>query len=257
MYKTTEIASSEIVSDNPIHQRLFYPYLKVLEVVKGGNMLEIGTGAGRGVEVMAKIVDDYTGIDKNAPLLKELAEKYPKFTFIDMFIPPLKGLADNSFDNIVTFQVIEHIADDHAFLKEAHRVLKPGGKLFLTTPNRIMSLTRNPWHEREYLGMELKNLMEKYFSKVDTKGIHGNKIVNDYYEENKKSVKKITRFDIFNLQYNLPRWMLQVPYDIGNRLSRNMLLKSAEKLTTGISPEDFHLSEDIDTCYDFYYIGTK
>ncbi len=257
MYKTTEIASSEIVSDNPIHQRLFYPYLKVIEVIKGGNMLEIGTGAGRGVEVMANIVDNYTGIDKNAPLLKEHSEKYPKFKFIDMFIPPLKGLADNSFDYIVTFQVIEHIADDNAFLKEAFRVLKPGGKLFLTTPNRIMSLTRNPWHEREYLGLELKQLMEKYFAKVETKGIHGNNLVNEYYEANKKSVKKITRFDVFNLQYNLPRWMLQIPYDIGNRLSRNMLLKSDANLTTGITPECFHLSDDIDTCYDFYYVATK
>ena len=257
MYKTTEIASSEIVSDNPIHQRLFYPYLKVIEVISGGNMLEIGTGAGRGVEVMAKIVDNYTGIDKNAPLLKELSEKYPKFSFIDMFIPPLKGLVDNTFDYIVTFQVIEHIADDNAFLKEAFRVLKPGGKLFLTTPNRIMSLTRNPWHEREYLSLELKNLMEKYFKNVVAKGIHGNQLVNDYYEANKKSVKKITRFDVFNLQYILPRWMLQVPYDIGNRLSRNMLLKSEGQLTTGITPDCFHLSDDIDTCYDFYYVATK
>lgn len=257
MYKTTEIASSEIVSDNPIHQRLFYPYLKVIEVISGGNMLEIGTGAGRGVEVMANIVDNYTGIDKNAPLLKDLSEKYPKFSFIDMFIPPLKGLADNTFDYIVTFQVIEHIADDNAFLQEAFRVLKPGGKLFLTTPNRIMSLTRNPWHEREYLGLELKSLMEKYFKNVVAKGIHGNQIVNDYYEANKKSVKKITRFDVFNLQYVLPRWMLQVPYDIGNRLSRNMLLKSEANLTTGITPDCFHLSDDIDTCYDFYYVATK
>ncbi len=257
MYKTTEIASSEIASDNPIHQRLFYPYLKVLEVIKGGNLLEIGTGAGRGVEVMAKIVNNYTGIDKNAPLLNILSEKYPKFTFIDMFIPPLVGLAANTFDYIVTFQVIEHIADDNAFLKEAYRVLKPGGKLFLTTPNRVMSLTRNPWHEREYLGAELRDLMLKYFPKVETWGIHGNKKVNDYYEENKKSVKKITRFDIFNLQYNLPRRVLQIPYDIGNRLSRNMLLKSNSSLTAGISTEDFQLSDDVDTCYDFYYVATK
>ena len=51
--------------------------------------------------------------------------------------------------------------------------------------------------------------------------------------------------------------MLQVPYDIGNRLSRNMLLKTDSSLTTGISTDDFHLSDDIDTCYDFYYVATK
>jgi ubiquinone/menaquinone biosynthesis C-methylase UbiE len=257
MYKTTEIASSEIVSDNPIHQRLFYPYLLVEKDVNGGHVLEIGTGAGRGVEVLSKVVDNYTGIDKNAPLLKELAASYPKFTFLDMFIPPLTGIADNSIDTIVTFQVIEHIEDDHAFLKEAHRVLKPGGKLYLTTPNRKMSLTRNPWHTREYLGHELTALMKKYFASVESNGIHGNQKVTDYYNANKESVRKITRFDIFNLQYNLPRWMLQIPYDIANRISRNMLLKSNASTTTGISTTDFHITNDVDTCYDFYYIATK
>lgn len=257
MYKTTEIASSEIASDNPIHQRLFYPYLKVLESIQPGIILEIGTGAGRGVEVLSKVASHYIGIDKNAPLLAELQQKYPNYQFIDMFIPPLKGIDDNSVDTIVTFQVIEHIEDDHAFLKEAHRVLKPGGKIYLTTPNRLMSLTRNPWHTREYLGMELKNLMLKYFNKVDAQGIHGNEKVNAYYAENKKSVEKITRFDVFNLQYKLPRWMLQVPYDIANRISRNMLLKSNSGLTTGIGTDDFHLNADIDTCFDFYYVATK
>jgi ubiquinone/menaquinone biosynthesis C-methylase UbiE len=257
MYKTTEIASSEIVSDNPIHQRLFYPYLKVLETIQPGVVLEIGTGAGRGVEVLSKVASHYIGIDKNAPLLKELQAKYPKYEFLDMFIPPLTGIANNSVDSIVTFQVIEHIANDHAFLQEAHRVLKPGGKLYLTTPNKIMSLTRNPWHEREYLGQELKSLMLKYFATINAQGIHGNQKVNAYYEENKKSVQKITRFDILNLQYRLPRWMLQVPYDLANRLSRNMLLKSNNSLTTGIGTDDFYLSNDIDTCYDFYFIATK
>jgi 2-polyprenyl-3-methyl-5-hydroxy-6-metoxy-1,4-benzoquinol methylase len=257
MYKTTEIASAEMASDNPIHQRLFYPYFKVLEQIENANILEIGTGAGRGVEVLSAKAKHYTGIDKNTPLLAELKKNYPNYEFIDMFIPPLKGIANDSVDVIVTFQVIEHIEDDHLFLQEAHRVLKPGGKLFLTTPNRLMSLTRNPWHVREYLGMELKNLMLKYFKNVDAQGIHGNQKVNDYYEANKKAVKKITRFDILDLQYRLPRWLLQIPYDLANRISRNMLLKQNSGLTTGIDIADFHLSSDIDTCYDFYYVATK
>jgi ubiquinone/menaquinone biosynthesis C-methylase UbiE len=256
MYKTTEIASSEIVSDNPVHQRLLFPYIEAAKMVSG-NLLEIGVGTGRGVAVLAPSVSHFTGVDKNEPLMAKLSADYPNFKFIDMFLPPLKGLADDTFDYIVTFQVIEHIEDDNEFIKEAHRVLKPGGKLILTTVNRKYSLSRNPWHVREYLAGELKSLILKHFSKIETKGVHGNTKVMDYYEENKRSVEKITRFDIFNLQYRLPRWMLQIPYDIANRMSRNIIQKSDNQLVTGITHEDYFLNDDAEECFDFFYIATK
>lgn len=256
MYKTTEIASSEIISDNPVHQRLLFPYIEAAKMVSG-NLLEIGCGTGRGVGVLAPSVSNYTGVDKNEPLMTKLSADYPNFTFIDMFLPPLKGLADNTFDYVVTFQVIEHIEPDAEFIKEAHRVLKPGGKLILTTVNRKYSLSRNPWHVREYLASELKALILKSFASIETKGVHGNDKVMAYYEENKRSVQKITRFDIFNLQYRLPRWMLQIPYDIANRLSRNIIQKSDNSLVSGITYQDYFLNDDAEECLDFFYIATK
>ena len=60
---------------------------------------------------------------------------------------------------MVTFQVIEHIKRDRDFLKEIYRVLKPGGKLILTTPNKNMSITRNPWHVREYDPKEMHDIL--------------------------------------------------------------------------------------------------
>lgn len=256
MYSTTEIASDSIVSDNPIHQRLLFPYLEAAKIVSG-NVLEIGCGAGRGVEVLSPVIEKYTGIDKNTELMKSLAERFPQHTFLDQHLPPLKGLPDNTFDYIVTFQVIEHIEDDDFFVREAHRVLKPGGKLLLTTVNQKYSLSRNPWHVREYLAGELKSLILKYFGSIETKGIHGNDKVMAYYEQNKKSVQKITRFDVLNLQYRLPRWMLQIPYDLANRLSRNLIQKSDNKLVTGITHQDYFLNNDAEECFDFFFIAQK
>ncbi|MDQ1086274.1 MULTISPECIES: class I SAM-dependent methyltransferase [unclassified Siphonobacter] len=256
MYKTTEIASSEIASDNPIHQRLLFPYIEAAGLVSG-NLLEIGCGTGRGVAVLAPSVQHYTGVDKNEPLMNKLSQQYPAFQFIDMFLPPLKNLPDNHFDYIVTFQVIEHIEDDDFFIREAYRVLKPGGKLILTTVNRKYSLSVNPWHVREYSATELKNLILKYFPTIDTKGIHGNEKVWSYYEQNKKSVQKITRFDIFDLQHRLPRRWLQVPYDIANRLSRNLIQKSDNTLVSDITYKDYFLNNDAENCFDFFYVATK
>jgi ubiquinone/menaquinone biosynthesis C-methylase UbiE len=255
MYKTTEITSAEITSDNPVHQRLLFPYVEAANLVSG-KVLEIGCGWGRGLELLTKAADHYTGIDKNQDLIKSLSAAYPQSTFIAASIPPLVGLPDNTFDYIVTFQVIEHIQNDDLFIKEAHRVLKPGGKLLLTTVNKTFSLTRNPWHVREYYADGLKSLMAKYFPVVETRGIHGNDKVMTYYEQNKESVRKLTRFDIFNLQYRLPRRLLQVPYDLMNRLNRNRLLQ-ADGLAAEINYTDYLVSNNPAGSLDFFYIATK
>jgi len=255
MYKTTEITSADIASDNPVHQRLLFPYVEAASLVRG-KVLEIGCGWGRGLELLTQAAEHYTGIDKNAALIQSLQQQYPQSRFIQASIPPLQGLPDNEFDYIVTFQVIEHIENDDLFIKEAYRVLKPGGKLLLTTVNRLFSLTRNPWHVREYTAEELRRLMLRYFPTVETRGIHGNNKVMDYYEQNKASVQKITRFDILNLQYRLPRWMLQVPYDLLNRLNRNKLHQQTG-LAAEIRYQDYFVSDDPGGSLDFFYQGLK
>src|SRR5690606_22611315 len=97
---------------------------------------------------------------------KALKEKHPQSSFYVSNIPPFHDLGNDTYDSVVSFQVIEHIRDDLFFLQEIHRVLKPGGIALLTTPNRRMSLTRTPWHVREYLPGELRALASKVFSDV-------------------------------------------------------------------------------------------
>ncbi len=174
-----------------------------------------------------------------------------------MDVPPLIGLADNSFDFVITFQVIEHIQDDNKFVSEIHRVLKPGGKLIVTTPNIKMSITRNPWHIREYTIAELEQLLKKSFSAVQKRGVAGNEKIMEYYRKNRASVEKITRFDIFNLQYRLPRQLLQIPYDILNRMNRRKLLQSNTSLVSDIKMEDYRVQEATDDCFDLFYVAVK
>ena len=256
MFSTTEITSNEIASDNPIHQRLFFAYEQAGKITNG-NLLEIGCGVGRGMEVMINNCENYTGIDKNEELLKQLRQTYPKATFIEQNIPPLSTLADNTYDWIITFQVIEHIQNDDLFIKEIYRVLKPGGKVIITTPNRKLSLTRNPWHIREYLPKELETLLKKYFNKLDLNGVQGNEKVMGYYEENKKSVNKIMKWDFMNLQYILPAAFLKIPYDIMNRRNRKKLLNESSGLAAEIISNDYFLNKEVENCLDFFYIAEK
>ena len=253
---TTEITSEEITSDNPIHQRLFKAYVVAEPFVKG-DVLEVGCGEGRGIGLLTKNAASFTAVDKIKAVIEELQKKHAAARLISMNIPPLKGLDDNAYDLVVSFQVIEHIADDQLFLKEIHRVLKPGGTALLTTPNRRLSLSRNPWHIREYLPEELEQLARRFFSEVDMKGITGNNKVMTYYEENKKSVRRFTRWDILDLQHKIPARLLRIPYEILNRWNRNKLQSSGSELVRSIRHEDYIVTDDATNALDLLLIAKK
>ncbi|MGZ3884249.1 MAG: class I SAM-dependent methyltransferase, partial [Bacteroidia bacterium] len=124
-------------------------------------------------------------------------------------------------------------------------------------PNRSMSLSRNPWHIREYRPAELQTMLKNYFKSVDAKGVYGNEKVMAYYEKNKESVQRIMKFDVLNMQWWLPRQVLQIPYDIMNRRNRKKLLQSNTDLTSDIKASDFFLKPVDDKSLDLFYIAEK
>ena len=251
--QTAERVSQLDVSDNFVFQRSYLAYVEAAKLVSG-TVLEIGTGSGYGIDLISSKSDSFLTIDKfESQVGAEASTRLDNVEFRQMNVPPLTGLPDNHFDFVVSFQVIEHIKKDDEFVKEIHRVLKPGGKFIHTTPNKKMSLTRNPWHIREYTVDELDQLLKVDFSSVEKKGVFGNDVAMKYYEENKSSVRNIMKYDVLNLQYNLPRWMLQIPYDILNRRNRNKLSDAGAH----IKLEDYFVAEAKDDCIDLFYIAVK
>ena len=89
------------------------------------------------------------------------------------------------------------------------------------------------------------------------KGITGNEKVMEYYERNKRSVRRITQFDIFNLQYKLPSSVLRVPYEILNRWNRNRLQANDDSLVTNIQHDDYNVVDDATNALDLFLIVKK
>ncbi len=75
----------------------------------------------------------------------------------------------------VSFETIEHIADDRAFVAEAARVVRPGGKIICSTPNRdlfdpgttLADVPHNPFHVRGYVREEFGDLLAPFFPAIE------------------------------------------------------------------------------------------
>ena len=241
---------SRDASDNFVFQRSLLAYHAAAERV-AGDVLEIGTGSGYGVEIVAPHARRFLTLDKHVPeglVLPAHAE------FLQTTVPPLP-FPDASFDCVISFQVIEHIGPDALFVGEVRRVLRPGGRFIVSTPNRLMSLTRNPWHVREYTAQELAALLQPRFSHVEALGVFGDEQVMAYYEKNREGVRRITRFDVLNLQYRLPRRLLQLPYDLLNRLNRRRLLAQNDTLTRSLRMENYRLAPAAADCFDLFFVA--
>ncbi len=127
--------------------RLLEPYLRGDEVA-----LDVGCGDGRLMSLLAGRIGRIVGLDHQLLPLRFarllISQANVSLLQHDVLLAPLP-FAANSFDLVTAFDVIEHIPLEAvpALLSECQRVLKPGGKLVLTTPNRD-NLRNRIWGHR-------------------------------------------------------------------------------------------------------------
>jgi SAM-dependent methyltransferase len=97
---------------------------------KSTKILNIGCGTGGTLTTLEKfgVVENVDVSDQAITFMKKAGYEVKKVTGIDL---PYK---DASFDLVAAFDVLEHIDDDVAALKEWGRVLRPGGSVVLTVP---------------------------------------------------------------------------------------------------------------------------
>lgn len=149
---------------------------------------DIGSGEGFGTEVLLNGgARSVYGIELDAAAAAHSAARYPGSNFARGNVVALP-IATQSTDLIVSLQVIEHIWDVAMYVTEMHRVLRPGGVLVVSTPNRPVfspGLERgmtplNPFHVEEFDAEQIQShLFAAGFSNVNVFGLHhGDRIVN-------------------------------------------------------------------------------
>jgi ubiquinone/menaquinone biosynthesis C-methylase UbiE len=120
--------------------------LKQIELCQGATILDVGCGTGIILKNLSDRADiNGYGIDVEENMIIEAKQKCPD---MDIFVSDCikTPFADNHFDIITSCMAYHHFADKKGFAKEASRIIKPGGHLYITDP-------RFPWIVRKSLNL--------------------------------------------------------------------------------------------------------
>jgi SAM-dependent methyltransferase len=136
-------------------------------------VLDAGCGSGYGAAMLAEAAAFVTGVDVAPEAIQHAREHYPasNVRFLEASCAALP-LTDGAVDLVVAFEVVEHLQDWRAFLREARRVLARDGLLVISTPNRAYYAESrrlsgpNPYHVHEFDAGEFCSELQLLFPHV-------------------------------------------------------------------------------------------
>lgn len=105
-------------------------------VLENARVLDVGCGIGAYAAKFAAQGARAFGVDVDAENLVD-ARREKKLTTLARALSEALPFPDNSFDAVLLHEVIEHVANDAQTLREAHRVVKRGGRVIIFAPNRL------------------------------------------------------------------------------------------------------------------------
>jgi SAM-dependent methyltransferase len=153
-------------------------YVAIASGLDDAVVLEAGCGEGYGAEVLAKQASRVVALDYDAYAIAHLGRAYPAVVGVRGNLVALP-FADDTYDAVVSLQTVEHLWDQDAFVAECRRVLRPGGRLILSTPNRVTFPPGNPFHTRELSAAELRDLVTRHGGTADLRGLrHGSELAD-------------------------------------------------------------------------------
>ena len=150
-------------------------YFLARELARGLDVLDVAAGEGYGSAFLAQTARSVVGVDCDAASVAHASAAYGaanlRFLSGDARRLPLP---DATFDLVVSFETLEHFSEHDAFMAEVRRVLRPGGRLLLSTPERDIyspaDTAANPYHVKELSRAEFAALLRRHFAHASVLG---------------------------------------------------------------------------------------
>src|SRR5262249_36768531 len=144
------------------------------QLAGASNVVDVACGTGYGSHMLAtRLQSTVVGVDLSAVAVNYATETYrcDKLQFIQDDALALGKLRDSAFDAAISFETIEHLPNPEAFVAVLRRILRPRGRLLISTPDRrlssvlhpILRRPRNRHHLIEFTRPEFIALMSREF----------------------------------------------------------------------------------------------
>jgi len=157
----------EDINGFKISKTIIDRYIYAINDLTNETVLDFGCGCGHGSALMkiygAKKV---IGYDNNPKALKEAKDNYYFIDEIYLKFTNKLDFADNTFDTITCFEVIEHINDEelNKIMIELKRICKKDGRIIISTPINRDKETLDPNHINEFNQERIKQFLSKHFN---------------------------------------------------------------------------------------------
>jgi len=259
-YSSGEIISPETPGINPLFQRHLAAYDFCIPYIKDKRVLEVGFGEGYGVGRLSENCSSYDAVDVTDEWIESAKRKYGRenvtFRLYDGKVLPYE---DQSFDVVISMQVIEHIKDYKNYLLEIKRVLRPSGLAILGTPNKKAMISGvNPYHYKEFSCDELKKEIEAIFKNADIYGLFGSNRYMVLKEGEQRLAKRILAIDPFELRRFIPKTLIRHLYATAFWFVNLRTEKRQNEKGGEITVSDFYVSKDnLDSALDFISVCSK
>lgn len=147
----------------------YHRYATVLHLLAGKAVLDVACGEGYGSALMSDIATSVTGVDISPDAVQHASNQYAHKRNLEYLQGSATALKfpDASFDVVVSFETIEHLAEQAEMLAEIRRVLREDGMLIISSPNRPVyseeSGEHNEFHVKELDFYEFNTLLKAQF----------------------------------------------------------------------------------------------
>jgi SAM-dependent methyltransferase len=194
-------------------------YFLARALCRGLDVLDVASGEGYGSALLAQVAKSVVGVE-----LAKHAVTHAKSTYLASNLRYEQGdarelpLGNASVDAVVSFETLEHFVEHDQFITEIKRVLRPGGVLILSSPDRDVysppGAPANPYHVRELSRVEFETLLKPAFRNIAIllqRPMLGSAIIGEIEAGNLKNLTFERRDES---HYEASHSLLRSPYNI-------------------------------------------
>ncbi|MEN5207887.1 glycosyltransferase [Stenotrophomonas terrae] len=152
-----------------IRQEHLHRYAWCLPLVAGKDVLDVASGEGYGSAMLAGRAQSVCGVDISPEAVAHAAQRYTNLHNLRYLQGSAAAipLPDDSVDVVVSFETIEHLYEQEEMMSEIRRVLRPGGVMVMSSPNKEVYSDRagyhNEYHVKELYLEEFQALVARHF----------------------------------------------------------------------------------------------